>query len=629
MSWIPSNEKAEFLENIAEHRRLIEPQLTPGLSKRRVIKERRAASKRCKKIMSECDAFIDKYIDSIIDTDIADPTKMSDEQVADLLALAKELYTPAFSQKDVENSKPCLDSYLTVDIYEALMLRARAKKDVDAEIIATYSFANLLYPLGGAIFMPEARDALRTLLDKKIDYFKLGTHEAQKYYAEVPCTHMICVINAEEKTLDQTESRDRANEATMMALDFNDATGWVTDIDKYHEDTIAGMQAAILEIVRENSENQKIITEDFVREKYAFAESLMEPRKEEKDVRAIMNDAIQLINAMDVVNQYYERNKGGQDIDVIMADATELSRRALDWLSKQPVEVVGVFSDCKEKIARMAETSIGRDGSLPAGSETLRGILRAGVPMYNRTERYLERLMKITLNKHMPTCVHSKMVALVMEEIAKYVIKRHPEKLIGICGAITAEEVQVKRKQILKQVYSSGLAHDIGKMFHIQVFSRASRRLRKRERKVLQLHVADGAALFDAQKYGSLHDTALGHQRTANHTGDGEYPKDFDTFASPFKFIIDLCHVADVLDAKTDDLGGRIFQKQEERTKMFGEIVKNELGEFNVDISQMLRESWKLRKALKWILTKGREDVYFEAHQEFSGENIRNDRAIA
>lgn len=158
------------------------------------------------------------------------------------------------------------------------------------------------------------------------------------------------------------------------------------------------------------------------------------------------------------------------------------------------------------------------------------------------------------LAAHRPTYVHSLMVAHLTRLFVKELLKKHPEKLVGLMGYQTVEELQTHAEEISEMAYECGLYHDLGKSSVIMYISTNSRRLLDEEFDCIRWHPVFGYDLLAQIGHREdLGQAALYHHRFYDETGG--YPKDYGRCRPEMKAIVDVLNVTDSLDAATDNIG--------------------------------------------------------------------------
>ncbi len=246
---------------------------------------------------------------------------------------------------------------------------------------------------------------------------------------------------------------------------------------------------------------------------------------------------------------------------------------------------------------------------------------------------YLKMLLSLTVFRHPPTYVHSVMVAKISFTVVEYLIKHHPEKLIGMPSLNSIQDVKEKAGDVLLFVWFSGLIHDIGKIVYSHMVSFYVRRLNDKEFEMIKQH-SDKAREFikkspsldvDTLIYGTvqsatnlrfsnnpelfdrLSDIAFGHHKSFD--GKFGYPRDFDNLASPVKTIIDIISIADSIDAATDKVG-RSYAREKTLEDMRDDLLSQIDTRYCPYITKLIFENEELYNQIDSILTTYRYDIY-------------------
>ena len=167
---------------------------------------------------------------------------------------------------------------------------------------------------------------------------------------------------------------------------------------------------------------------------------------------------------------------------------------------------------------------------------------------------FRDMCLKLMAAMHPPTYVHSLNVADISWRITHHLIEKQPELFIGVADAVDADDVVVRRKDILDFVYESALLHDVGKLYIAETILTYGRSLIKPEFEIVRAHPAVGASmlsLYDSTK--DYVEVANGHQRWLDDSSG--YPKSFKNSKAEHPTVVAIVEVADCLDAATDSIG--------------------------------------------------------------------------
>lgn len=242
------------------------------------------------------------------------------------------------------------------------------------------------------------------------------------------------------------------------------------------------------------------------------------------------------------------------------------------------------------------------------------------VKHYISHERYgqhvFDYLLKATSFSHLPTYAHSVMVGELMVIMTDYFLENHPEALIGLPGMKNVGDVLRNRSGLLDLVMRAGYAHDAGKIDYVDTVAICSRKISDKEFEIIKNHTVFGTELFEYSFNECICDVILGHHRFYN--GQGGYPNIFDNTKSRYKFIIDMCGIADVFDAGTDEIG-RSYAKGKTVEELVGEIQADAGIKYSPLIAKVLDDP-VLIDAIKEHITSGRKSIYYRAYLDLLEE---------
>ena len=220
-------------------------------------------------------------------------------------------------------------------------------------------------------------------------------------------------------------------------------------------------------------------------------------------------------------------------------------------------------------------------------------------------------LLNYILAAHKPTYVHSMMVAGLTRLFVKQMLKRSPERFVGVMGCKTVDEVRRSRIEICELAYECGLYHDVGKSYVFMYISNNYRRLLDEEFTCIQWHTVFGYELLC--KVGAKDD--LAPAALYHHTfydGTGGYPKDYPPCPAKMKPIVDALTVADSLDAATDNIG-RCYTMAKPVDVLLGEFRAQKGTRYAPEVVALLDDEDFCRD-LKETLDETRKSVYLEVY---------------
>lgn len=227
--------------------------------------------------------------------------------------------------------------------------------------------------------------------------------------------------------------------------------------------------------------------------------------------------------------------------------------------------------------------------------------------------------IRIVMQRHGPTYIHSQMVAQIAAAFAMALVQRQPERFAGLLGTHDVNEILSRKEEIHRIVCNAGLFHDMGKLMCLETVTVYNRRLFDTEFDIIRNHPLGGYQMLLGDSSTEMYaQSALMHHRF--YDGSKGYPELPENFVRnpDLDVLTDLITVADSMDAATDYIGrsysdGISFEKLVEEyragydTRYAGYVV--DLLDDPVLIGQ-LRE----------ILVTGRIGLYIECYQRFQQE---------
>ena len=208
---------------------------------------------------------------------------------------------------------------------------------------------------------------------------------------------------------------------------------------------------------------------------------------------------------------------------------------------------------------------------------------------------------------HPPTYVHSVMVGQITECLCGHLIRLYPEKLIGILGGSSVEEVEERRDEVLSFAYHAALCHDFGKITIIDTVFVYGRRLLDMEFDLIKTHPRTGYDMM--KKYASTRnygEVAVCHHKWYDNSRG--YPEDFDSRKYAVKPIIDIVLCADCLDAATDTVG-RSYNKGKKLSGFIEELREGAGDHYAPWLPELLSDPLAAAD-VDYLLQKGRQQNY-------------------
>lgn len=213
-------------------------------------------------------------------------------------------------------------------------------------------------------------------------------------------------------------------------------------------------------------------------------------------------------------------------------------------------------------------------------------------------------LMQIMVSRDEGTAMHSAMVEQIARRILNVVIRRKPELLVGTFGYENVVEVLENQENILDFVSQSAPLLDLGMIRLASVVNKQSRQLTKRERQDILSHPDEAAKFIEEipalRKYK---DTVLGHHKSWD--GKMGYPAEFDNTKSPVRFLIEILHISDCLDAATDFVG-RSYKKAKKLDQVLEEFSQGKGTVYCPELVELLEGDQELQEDLAYLVGAGR-----------------------
>ncbi len=140
--------------------------------------------------------------------------------------------------------------------------------------------------------------------------------------------------------------------------------------------------------------------------------------------------------------------------------------------------------------------------------------------------------------------------------LCDWMIRDYPERLIGLSGCTSAEDVAHRREELLDFATRAGRLCDIGVVHFFGIDETSCRGRFEEEQALLQLHAYCGSQLLGSHDSTALcADVAYGHH--CHYDERGGYPLGFSPRTSPVRPMIYLVAAASALAAAVEDFDAR------------------------------------------------------------------------
>lgn len=227
-------------------------------------------------------------------------------------------------------------------------------------------------------------------------------------------------------------------------------------------------------------------------------------------------------------------------------------------------------------------------------------------------------MMNYLLVCHAPTCVHSRVVAILAKAMMEQLIRVQPAVLVGVLGTTSVEEVIRRGEELALRAYRCGLYHDIGKSDVINYITIYGRRLLDEEFEAIQYHPVMGHNIL--KSYDDLwveSEVALRHHLF--YDGKGGYPKNCSPCPSAVKKLVDLVTVADSMDAATDNIG-RSYAASKAFSTLLQEFRAGSGTRYCPEVVALF-DSGEFSAELERTLVRNRQEIYYSVYSSIDGRS--------
>ncbi len=235
---------------------------------------------------------------------------------------------------------------------------------------------------------------------------------------------------------------------------------------------------------------------------------------------------------------------------------------------------------------------------------------------------FQDHMLDYFLACHPPTYVHSLMVAWIAELLCRQMIRKNPEKLVGVLGCADAEQVRANRNEICRFAYDCGRYHDLGKNKILNYVGLYERKLLDEEFECIKLHPRLGEKLLRAAGYDEIAEVALHHHLWANE--EKGYPFPCDECPPHLVKMVGIISAADSIDAATDDIG-RSYAHAKSFERLMEELRAGRGTRYDSDVVELLDDPAFYRMMEK-ELRPNRQEIYCNVYRS-AGEDYDEDPA--
>ncbi len=315
----------------------------------------------------------------------------------------------------------------------------------------------------------------------------------------------------------------------------------------------------------------------------------------------------------------------------------------LEYASKMTKEkrlgYSGYFKQLEDEVLDYARSI---PGSVPPSFvTTMFYSFASGYTSMSDDMEFLRVILRLTVCRHMPTYVHSVVVAKLAATLTEFLIEHRPQDFMGMFGLNSISDVEDNQESLVEFAWYCGLVHDIGKISYAHTISLYARRLLDEEFEIIKQHPKGGIEFFgvdraDFSKTGgavlqfsdkkgtnlleldgiftAMLEVSLGHHKS--YDGTFGYPPDFDNTKSLFRTIIDVLTVCDSIDAATDVIG-RSYSIGKTLEMVIAEIDEGRGTRYSPHIAAILMAedapSKQLRARMNQVINEYRYDTYYKS----------------
>lgn len=230
----------------------------------------------------------------------------------------------------------------------------------------------------------------------------------------------------------------------------------------------------------------------------------------------------------------------------------------------------------------------------------------------SKDKGFRDHMMNYLLVSHAPTCVHSRMVAILTKAMMEHLIRVHPSALVGVLDTSNVEEVLQRRDELAQRAYRCGLYHDIGKIEVINYITIYARRLLDEEFEAIQYHPVMGHyTLKNFKDLWEESEVALRHHLSYDEKGG--YPKNCPPGSPKVKMLVDLVTVADSMDAATDDIG-RSYAASKDFSTLLEELRAGSGTRYSPEVVALFDNS-AFSAEMERTLTHNRQEIYYAVYR--------------
>jgi len=238
---------------------------------------------------------------------------------------------------------------------------------------------------------------------------------------------------------------------------------------------------------------------------------------------------------------------------------------------------------------------------------------------------HVDFVTSMSIPRHIPTYAHSIIVGKIALVLTKHLIKNEPEYFTGFMGIESADDVRDRTLELCHLAQKSGMCHDIGKISSVCNPYIQARLLTEEHDGIIRKHPEDGVLLLtrkdDSAFCNCMIDVIRGHHTYFDNSGG--YPSDFDSRESPYRAMIHILSVADIIDYATDEVG-YLYANPISVDAICTEIIGEAGRRFAPTVAKALEDGAVLAE-IRRILATERTDAYYTAYSHTWAEDTKAD----
>lgn len=237
--------------------------------------------------------------------------------------------------------------------------------------------------------------------------------------------------------------------------------------------------------------------------------------------------------------------------------------------------------------------------------DAIRHSVQIGEPVNRRLFDYL-------LYCHSPTYIHLNLSASISRKLIERMIEVAPERVVGVYGTKSIEEVVAKRERLIENVHECAACHDVGKILLLNYVEIYNRRLLDEEFRAITLHPEIGSMILKDYGRDDMYYAALYHH--CHNDLSGGYPRKLPSCPAEYKLIADIVSVADSLEAATDNIG-RCYAAPKSFESVVEELRNFCPVRYSADVVELFDDQEFFEKIKRELLQERRE-TYLDIYRE-------------